>query len=448
MDRQIYAQLLSWKEKKQKKPLILKGVRQVGKTYILKKFGNQNFKKTHYLNFEENELLTRIFERDLNPERIIREISFHLDSSIDIEHDILIMDEIQQCPKAMTSLKYFNELMPGFAICSAGSLLGIQLTPSSFPVGKVQYLEMFPMCFKEFLFACKEKKAFNYLENINYLSPIPDIIHLKLWDFFKIYLIVGGMPEAINTYILNKDDLFIALNKVRKKQKDLIQAYLADIAKHSGKVNSMHIERILTNIPSTLAKEQDGSASKFKFKGIVSGITGYTRLAGAMDWLIASGLVHKIHITNRAMLPFSAFIKENRFKLFMFDVGILQAMADLPAKSILEYNFGTYKGYIAENFVAQELICKGCSPLYSWKEKKSEVEFIIESKGRILPVEVKSGWVTQAKSLKIFAQKYDPPFRTIMSAKNLCIDPINKIHHYPIYLASHFPADYLVPERK
>ncbi len=219
MDRQIYDQLVSWKEKKEKKPLILKGVRQVGKTYILKEFGSQNFEKTHYLNFEENELLAKIFERDLNPKRIIQEISFHLNSSIDPEHDILIMDEIQQCPKALTSLKYFNESLPGFAICAAGALLGIQLAPSSFPVGKVEYLEMFPMCFKEFLFACKEKKALDYLETIDYSSPIPDIIHLRLWDFFKKYLIVGGMPEAVNTYILNKDDLFIAFMKVRKKTK-------------------------------------------------------------------------------------------------------------------------------------------------------------------------------------------------------------------------------------
>lgn len=202
----------------------------------------------------------------------------------------------------------------------------------------------------------------------------------------------------------------------------------------------MHIERILTNTPSQLAMEQDGSASRFKFKGVIPGVTGYSRLAGAMDWLLAAGLIHKICIANRAELPVSAFIKENRFKLFMFDVGILNAMAGLPAKTILGYDFGTYKGYLAENFVAQELISKNGKRLFSWKENKSKVEFIVESNGRILPVEVKSGWVTQAKSLKVFAEKYKPEFRTIMSAKNLHIDQINKVHNIPIYLASHFPV--------
>lgn len=440
MERQIYAQLIDWKEKKDRKPLILKGARQVGKTYILKEFSRQNFKNVHYLNFEEDELLNRIFERDLKPGRIIQEISFHLDSSIDFDHDILIMDEIQHCPKALTSLKYFNESMPRFAICSAGSLLGIRLAPSSFPVGKVEYLEMFPMCFKEFLKACREEKILNYLAAMDYALPLPDIIHIKLWDLFKIYLIVGGMPEVINTFRSTQKDLYTTLQEVRKKQKDLIQTFLADIAKYSGKINSMHIERILTNIPSQLAREQDGSASKFKFRGVVPGVSGYSRLAGAMDWLVATGLIHKVHIAMRAELPFAAFIKENRFKLFMFDVGLLNAMADLPAKAILEYSFGTYKGYIAENFVAQELICKGLGPLFSWQENKSEIEFIIESEGRILPVEVKSGWVTQAKSLKVFAEKYHPEFRTIMSAKNLTIDPANKVHNYPVYLASHFPV--------
>jgi predicted AAA+ superfamily ATPase len=364
MNRQIYKRLVAWNRKKNKKPLILKGARQVGKTFILKEFGRKLFQKVHYLNFEEDPLLNTIFQKDLKPKRIIQEISFHLDSPIHTGQDILILDEIQYCPQALTSLKYFNETMPGFAICAAGSLLGIRLTPHSFPVGKVEYLEMFPMCFKEFLLACDEKPALNYLDTIDYTSPLPDIIHTKLWDLFKIYLIVGGMPEAVNTYVANKKDLYTACQKVRKIQKDLIQTFLADIAKHSGKTNSMHIERILTNIPSQLAREQDGSASKFKFKGVVPGIRSYPRLAGAFDWLISAGLVQKIHITIKANLPFSAFIKENRFKLFMFDVGLMGAIADIPAKAILEYNFGTYKGYVAESFVAQELICNGLGPLF------------------------------------------------------------------------------------
>jgi len=439
MKRSIYAHLKQWKKNKRRKPLILKGARQVGKTYILKKFGRENFENLHYINFEEDESLSRIFEKNLKVNRIIQELQFYLDKAINIEQDILIMDEIQACPKALTSLKYFNELMPDFSICAAGSLLGVHLGEASFPVGKVDFLDMFPMNFREFLEALEENMLCDFLDTLTYDRPIPETVHEKLWERYKIYLVVGGLPYIVQTYVELQEDLFTCLNQVRKVQKDLINTYLADIAKHSGKINSMHLERMLRTIPSQLARQQDGSAPKFRFQGVIPGIRGYSRLANVIDWLEAAGLIHKIHIINRGELPFSAFSKENTFKLFMFDVGLLGALGDLPVKSLLDYNFGTYKGYTAENFAAQEFICKGISPLYSWKENTSELEFIIESHGRILPVEVKSGWVTQAKSLKIFSEKYNPEYRTIFSGRNLKIDTENRVHQYPLYLVSYFP---------
>lgn len=205
----------------------------------------------------------------------------------------------------------------------------------------------------------------------------------------------------------------------------------------------MHIERIWRNIPTQLARVQNGSAPKFKFKWIVPGIRSYSRLAGAIDWLNTAGLIIKIQIVNSGKLPLSAYTAENRFKLCCFDVGLLGAMSQLPPKTILSYDYGTYKGYFAENFVAQEFTYADIRPLYSWREKTAEVEFLVEKSGEVLPVEVKSGWVIQAKSLKVFAEKYNPLYRTVLSAKNPQINHYNRLHHYPLYLAPRFP---LVPE--
>ncbi len=438
MKRSIYQSLLEWKTQRERLPLILKGARQVGKTYILKRFGADHFRQCHYVNFEEDEALCRIFDNDLKAGRMVQALSFYLNRSIDIRQDLLVMDEIQACPRALTALKYFHEKIPEFAVCSAGSLLGIHLGEGSFPVGKVRFLDMFPMTFQEFLLGADARMLYDFLENFDISQPIPDIVHERLWEKMIHYFVVGGMPDVVKTYAGGQDDLFTCLNQVRAKQKDLIRHYLADIAKHSGKVNSMHVERLLRNIPSQVARQQDGSIPKFKFKGVIPGIRGYSRLAGAIDWLVAVGLVHKIHIVNRAELPFSAYSKENTFKLILFDVGLLGALADLPIQSILASDYGTYKGFLAENFAAQAFLAANISSLFSWKENQSEVEFLMEINGRIIPVEIKSGWVTQAKSLKVFAQKYHPSCRVIFSGRRLNIDYRHQVHHYPLYLASHF----------
>ena len=439
MKRKIYQKLEEWKNRKNRKPLILKGTRQVGKTYILKRFGQEAFDKFHYVNFEEDEALSRIFINDLKPKRILQDLSFYVESSIDMEKDLIIFDEIQACPRALTSLKYFQEQLAGLAICAAGSLLGIHLGNSSFPVGKVEQIEMFPMCFEEFLAASGEIRLLDVLQNCALDTVIPETAHSLLWDQLKIYFVVGGLPEIIQTYLDYKEDLFLSLMTVRERQTNLINAYLADIAKHSGKQNAMHIERVWKNIPAQLAREQDGSAQKFRFKGVVPGIKAYSRLAGPIDWLNTARLIIKIYIVNSGEAPFSAYTAENRFKLCFFDVGMLGAMSQLSSKTILDYDYGTYKGYFAENFIAQEFRYAETPQIYSWREKTAEVEFLREKYGQVLPVEVKSGWVTQAKSLKVFSDKYNPPYRTVMSAKNLNIDHKNRIHHYPLYLAARFP---------
>ncbi|KPA11796.1 ATPase AAA [Candidatus Magnetomorum sp. HK-1] len=443
MNRKILTDLVHWKEKQKRKPLLLKGARQVGKTYILKHFGEKNFNALHYINFEEDETLCKLFEENLRPERILRDLSFYVDASIRSDRDLIFFDEIQACPRALTCLKYFCEKMPGLAICAAGSLLGIQLGDTSFPVGKVDEVEMYPMSFEEFLEASEENKALEYLKISVEEKNIPEILHYHLWDQLKIYFIVGGLPEVVQTYVDLKDDLYYALNTARKTQKLLINAYLADVAKHSGKENAMHIERIFKNIPLQLAKEQDGNIPKYKFKGVIPGVNTYSRMAGAIDWLLTAGLIIKIHIAQKARLPLSAFSIENQFKLCLFDIGILGAISNLSPSTIIKYDYGSYKGYVAENFVAQEFICSGLNPLFSWKEKTAEIEFLLEKNGALFPVEIKSGWVTQAKSMKVFNEKYQPKYMTIMSAKNLKFNPNNNIHYFPLYMTAQYINNFI-----
>lgn len=439
MKRKMTERLVQWKEEEIRKPLILKGVRQAGKTHLLKEFGRLHFKDVHYFNFEKSAGLSKVFEQDLVPQRILDELSFYSNRSINIGEDLVIFDEIQEIPRALTSLKYFQEECPKLHICGAGSLLGLHLNSGSFPVGKVTFETLRPMSFEEFLIAGGDK-SLPIFQSIHPEDKIAEIVHEHLWNMLKHYFIVGGLPEVVATYLNNKDNLFEAFSLVRKKQADLSDSYYADIAKHSGKVNAMHIDRVLKAVPAQLSQVQEGSIARFKFKGVVPGVTHYDRLAGAIDWLEAVGLVIKVHITNTGHLPFIGHSKENLFKMLMFDVGILGSMSDLSPKSILDYDYGSYKGYFAENFVAQDLLAAGKDKLFSWQERRAEIEFLMEMNGNVIPIEVKSGSVTKAKSLKVFAEKYNPPCQVVFSSKPLDSGNRKIVHHYPLYLAGKFPA--------
>ncbi len=439
MEREVLKQLIKWKNNRSRKPLIIKGARQVGKTYILKEFGKREFDQFHYFNFEKDSKLADAFEGDLDPKSIIQNLSFIKKIKIQADKDLIIFDEIQNCPRALTSLKYFDEELSESFICSAGSLLGIYLGPVSFPVGKVEHLNMYPMTFLEFLSALKDEMAIELLKDFSMNTEIPALAHDHLWIRLKDYFVVGGLPEVVDIYRKHQDDPFVAFEQVRKKQLDLIEDYLSDIAKHSGKLNAMHISRIWRTVPDQLGLALDGSAHKFKFKGVIPGVDRFNKLADAIDWLEAAGIIIKVHIAHHSKLPLKSFVKENTFKLFMFDVGILGAMMGLTPKMILDYDYGNYKGFFAENFVAQALSATSSKSLFSWAEKAAEVEFIQQVEDEIIPIEVKSGWVTKAKSLTVYAQKYHPKYRVIMSAKPLHIDRKNHVCHYPLYLAPKFP---------
>lgn len=443
MKRLIMQKLIDWRQKSGRKPLILKGARQVGKTYVLNQFAEQHFPHVHAFNFEKEPKLASIFEESLDPKQIIQALSLYRNTQISVETDLVIFDEIQACPNALTSLKYFCEEMPELYLCAAGSLLGIYLNPVSFPVGKVDHLNMYPMSFVEFLLALGEQQYVELLQNLSVGSKIPQIAHEHLWLRLKHYFITGGLPEVVQIFQQHQDALVDGFKRVREKQRDLIEDYYSDIAKHSGKINAMHIARLWSSIPEQLAQTQDGLAAKYKIKGCIPGVDRYAKLVGALDWLDNAGLIIKVGIVNKAALPLKAYCKESTFKLFLFDVGVLGALSDIQPNTILDYDYGSYKGFFAENFVSQSFVYSSASSLYSWTENTAEVEFVRDIEGKIIPIEVKSGWVTQAKSLQQFVKKYDPDYRVIMSAKPMQVDMESQIQKLPLYVAEFFPlSDY------
>ena len=433
MKRSIANDLAIWKNDPGRKPLILRGARQVGKTYILQEFGRGAFPRSHYVNFENDERLISLFEKDLSPTRIVDELQFFLDVTIDTTRDILILDEIQHCPRALTALKYFCEEMPDFAICSAGSLLGIGLAKASFPVGKVTFLDLYPLNFEEFLEGIGQERLVELFRTHDLRAPLPEMGHDRFWEYWKRYLIVGGLPEAINTYHNSSENQYEALQLTRKVQRNLLDAYIADFAKHAGKANAMHIERLFRNVPAQLARSQNGSAPKFRFKDAVPGLCGYERLRSPLDWLERARLVHRSSIVDRAETPLASFSKENRFKQYFFDVGLLGAVSNTDPTIIMKYDYGSYKGYVAENFVAQELIAAGVRTLFCWEGRTSEVEFLLETPGGIVPLEVKSGWVTQSKSLNVFEGRYQPKKSFVFSAMNVTREKAR--WYIPVYMA-------------
>ncbi len=439
MQRNIAQTLENWRTQENRKPLLLMGARQVGKTYSLREFGRTCFQRHHFVNFEERPSAASIFSGDLAPDTVVQDISLFLDTPVDPRSDLLVFDEVQACPRALTSLKYFAEKMPHMAVCAAGSLLGVHLAECSFPVGKVDERHLYPMTFAEFLMAADSPLLYDAFQNIGQLEAISETLHGRLWNEFKMYLVTGGLPEVVATFQRRREDLFSAFQHVRNLQNRLISDYVADMAKHCGKQNAMHLERLWRNVPAQLGRDQERGATKYIFKDVLPGIRGYERMAGVIDWLEAAGLVLRLPIVNSGLLPFPGYEKENCFKLFVFDVGILGALGRLPAKTILDYDYGTYKGFFAENFVAQEFQASRRDNLACWREGRAEVEFITEVDGQVVPIEVKSGWVTQAKSLKVFADKYHPPFTVVFSARKPGFEAQRRKHYYPLYLASRFP---------
>ena len=446
MKRILTQHLETWANSKKRKPLVLLGARQVGKTYTLREFSRSHYKVVHEINFQSTPSVHKAFAGELDAARIIRDLELILGKPISMNGDeTLFFDEIQDCPRALTSLKYFCDKMPNLPIMAAGSLLGINLAPTPFPVGCVDILYMSPMSFAEVLAAQPNARLYEaYAAVMCRQTSLSEVAHDQLWDAFKNYLCTGGLPEVVDEWIKNgANNSLAALLAARKVLGILLTAYMADIAKHAGKVNAMHIERVWRSIPQQLASALDGSTARFKFKDVVPGIASYRDLSGPLDWLVRAHNVLKVPICHEARSPIAAFTKENIFKMYVFDSGILTAMLNLQPGTIQDFGFGTYKGYIAENFVAGELLATRPMPsedslLHAWSEGSSEIEFLLETSRGPIPIEVKSGNRIRSQSLRSFNERYKPTASIILSARppaETKDGPTCKIN-LPIYLAS------------
>ena len=433
MKRDIYKKLLDWKNDPLRKPLILKGARQTGKTYILKEFAKKEFEYIAYFNFEEEPALRGLFKDTLNPGKILEKLSIYSEKTINPNKTLIFFDEIQESPRALTALKYFSESDEKYYIVSAGSLLGIKVgAASSFPIGKVAFLDLYPFSFGEFLGGLGKEKLRSLLDNISVFNPIDEVFHQEFIEYLKLYFYVGGMPEAINRYNVDKD-----LNKIREIHKGILKGYENDFRKHSSKAESIKLTGTWRAIPVQLAKVN----KKFKY----SEISRYARAREYNDmvtWLEDAGLVHKTYNIKAPKLPLSGCKKENIFKLFLLDVGLLGAMLNLSSKSIIEGNtlFSEYNGAYTENFIAQELIANGFEDLYYWTSARmAEVDFVLLCGENIYPLEVKAGTGRQKKSLNVYGQKYKNSVLSMATTRNFKHD--GKIYNYPLYAISLFPIN-------
>lgn len=430
MKRDVYQQLLDWKITERRKPLILRGARQVGKTFLLKEFGKLEYPQYVYINFEEQPETKKFFTGNIEPERILRDISLYLNRTITIS-DLIIFDEIQECPEALTSLKYFNEQANQYHVCAAGSLLGIKLSQAQgFPVGKVNFLDLYPLTFFEFLNAINKSKLREYLENITKFEPIAEPIHQQLIEILRLYLFIGGMPEAVKHYAQHEN-----LLEIRAIQKEILTAYLLDFSKHAPTTEIMKITNIWQLIPGQLAKEN----KKFIFSAISKSARA-REYENAIQWLNDAGLIHKSYRIETPRLPPESYADKNIFKIFLLDIGLLGAMCQLPVKILLQGDelFTEFKGALTENLVAQSLKAKYSNELYYWSsEGTAEVDFLVPVDMQILPLEVKANVSRKKKSLQVYEQKYQPKVLTRASLMNLKQD--GKICNYPLYLMDRFP---------
>ncbi|MBT7993574.1 MAG: ATP-binding protein [Bacteroidetes bacterium] len=413
MKRSAYNQLLEWKNDKDRKPLVIQGARQVGKTYLVNEFGRKGYKNYIYLNFEQDSNLESIFNHSLNPLEIVENIGLYLGQKITSDETLVFFDEIQVSPRVLSSLKYFQEQTPEFHIIAAGSLLGVSIgKESGFPVGKVNFMTIYPMSFNEYLIAMGEDLLVDKLEKIKSPDPLAEAIHQKLMNYFKMYLYLGGMPEVIQNYI-NEQDIV----KARRIQNDILQSYHRDFSKYADKKQAIKISEFWHSIPRQLAKEN----KKFKY-GEIKKNARASMFDQTVEWLSKAGLITVVYNVPTPKMPLSAFADYSKFKIFFHDVGLLAAELNVSSELILLENriISEFKGAFIENFVAQELKSYGNNSLFYWTSKsEAEIDFIISDSAKIYPLEVKSGMNRNIKSLRSYADKYSPDRIFRLSPRNL-----------------------------
>lgn len=432
MKRLILDKLLSWKKSTYRKPLILKGVRQVGKTWILKEFGQQFYDNVAYFNFDENPELKQFFQLTKDPNRILQNLMLASGQKIEPEKTLIIFDEVQDCPEVINSLKYFCENAPQYHIASAGSLLGIALAkPSSFPVGKVNFMQIDPMSFTEFLLANGDENLVDYLQSVQSIEPIPEAFFNPLSEKLKMYYVTGGMPESVLMWTQARD-----VRAMQDALSAIVEAYERDFAKHPQPAEFPKISMIWKSIPSQLAKEN----KKFLYKVVKEGARA-REYEDALQWLVDARLVHKVFRSTAPGLPLSAYDDLSAFKIYLVDVGLLRRLSQLAPTAFGEGNrlFTEFKGALTENFVLQTLLTQfEVMPRY-WSQVNPsyEVGFLIQRDNDIFPIEVKAETNTKSKSLKKFKELFGEQvkLRIRFSLDNLKLD--GDILNIPLFMADH-----------
>ena len=405
MKRALYENLIEWKSSQKRKPLLLQGARQVGKTWLINEFGKNEYKHYIYLNFEQIPNLKTLFTNDLSPQKIIENIGLFLGKKVHHENTLICFDEIQNCQEALTSLKYFQEQAPEFHLIAAGSLLGVSLgKTSSFPVGKVNFLTLYPLSFAEYLEAIGEQLL---VEKATVLENLPELLHEKMLELLKMYFFLGGMPEVVVDYIQNRD-----IKAARKIQNDILKAYQRDFSKYSDPSQALKVSEIWQSVPFQLAKEN----KKFLYNDVKNTARAST-YQQSIEWLKNAGLIHVVYQIRAAKLPISGYADYSKFKLYILDTGLLGAMLNLSSDVILKPNelFLEYNGAFVENYTCLELLKTIEQDLFYWSsEREAEVDFVFQWDNDIYPLEVKSGMNRNTKSLRVYAEKYQPKllFRT------------------------------------
>jgi uncharacterized protein len=425
LERSVMTQLIGWKNKEDRKPLILKGARQVGKTWLLKRFGALHFDDAAYFNFDLQQDIKSFFEQTKEPVKLIEYLSIVLGRKIIPGKTLLILDEIQECNPALNSLKYFRELMPEIHVIAAGSLLGVTMARgSSFPVGMVEFLTLYPLSFSECINET-EPALLTYLNGLNGLEPIPEYFFNRLKDSLKSYYISGGMPEAVVNWLQLKD-----ITALQQIQQNILNAYALDFSKHADNREVNRIQYIWNAIPSQLAKEN----KKFIYQAVKQGARA-REYEDALTWLVQAGLVYKINAITKPAMPLSAYDDLSAFKVYFCDVGLLGRMAGLNPSSIFAGNqlFTEFKGALTENFVLQSLMPLLDKPPRYWRsDNQAEVDLIVQVHNQIIPIDVKSDENVRSKSLAMYRKKFYPEVALRCSMQQLKLD--NGLINIPLFL--------------
>lgn len=425
-------QLVAWKNASDRKPLILKGARQVGKTWLMKTFGAQHYASMVYINFDEEPEMRSIFESNKDPNRIVMLISLLTGVTVDAANTLIVLDEIQECSEALNALKYFCEKTPQYHIIAAGSLLGTLLAqPKSYPVGKVNILNIGPMMFDEFLLAT-DPILYQYYDSLTINQPIESIFHQRLLEAYHLYLIVGGMPECVHAWANSRDAI-----KVARLQRDLIEVYENDFSKHNGRVNSGRLLMVFRSIVSQLAKENE----KFIYGAVREG--GRARdFEEAIEWLVSAGMLNRVYNVSKPAHPLPAYERLDCFKLYMFDTGLLKCMAGIDNRAILLRTDYSFKGPLAENYCLQQLKYQFDVVPHYYAIKNTELDFLIQNGQQIIPVEVKAGEGRAAASFKRFIAEHTP--KSAIRISELGYETNPQFVNIPLYLVPRLYT--LIPE--